>query len=118
MMKTKFFLVAAIPVLMALTACTKVQSTPTSAAGLANPASVFCGQNGGKLDMRPDSAGNVAGVCVFADGSECDEWSYFRAECKPGDLPDNTVVPPIEVIESPGAAEYTVTVVHVRLHWL
>jgi hypothetical protein len=24
-------------------------------------------------------------MCVFPDGSECDEWAYFRGECKPGD---------------------------------
>jgi putative hemolysin len=84
---------------MALTACTTVQHTPTSAAGLANPASVFCRQNGGELEMRPDSAGNVAGICVFADGSECDEWAYFRAECKPGDSLKKS-----EVIDSPGSS--------------
>ena len=24
----------------------------------------------------------VASVCVFDDGSECEEWAYFRGECK------------------------------------
>jgi putative hemolysin len=103
MTKHSFFLVVAILVLLALTACPKVQPTPTPTADLANPASVFCGQNGGSLDMRPDSTGNVDGICVFADGSECDEWSYFRAECQPGDSLNDTVVPPIEVVESPGS---------------
>jgi len=23
-------------------------------------------------------------VCVFPDGSTCDEWAYFRGECSPG----------------------------------
>lgn len=49
-----------------------------------NPASVYCEQNGGKLEFRQDASGGVSGVCIFADGSECDEWGYFRAECKPG----------------------------------
>jgi WD40 repeat protein len=35
--------------------------------------------------MRTDASGGVAGVCIFPDGSECDEWAYFRGECKPGD---------------------------------
>jgi hypothetical protein len=29
----------------------------------------------------------VAGICVFADGSECDEWAYFRGECRPSGTP-------------------------------
>lgn len=49
-----------------------------------NPASVFCEEHGGKVDLRTDAAGGVAGVCVFPDGSECDEWVYFRGECSPG----------------------------------
>jgi putative hemolysin len=48
--------------------------------GLANPASVFCEKTGGKLEIR-DEPGGQAGYCVFRDGSECDEWAYFRGEC-------------------------------------
>ena len=62
---------------------TPAEST-VSAPGLANPASVYCADNGGTLDIRADAAGNQTGFCVFADGSECDEWAYFRGECAPG----------------------------------
>jgi putative hemolysin len=58
----------------------------SSGAGLANPAAVFCEEQGGKVEIRADSAGNQYGVCKFDDGTECDEWAYFRAECKPGDM--------------------------------
>ncbi|MBN1428265.1 MAG: DUF333 domain-containing protein [Anaerolineae bacterium] len=57
--------------------------SPTSEVGMPNPASVFCEQNGGKLDFVQDASGGVAGVCVFPDGSECEEWAYFRGECQP-----------------------------------
>ena len=54
-------------------------------ANLPNTASVFCEENGGKLEFRSDETGAQAGVCVFEDGSECDEWTFYRGECKPGD---------------------------------
>ena len=53
------------------------------ASGIANPASVYCEEQGGTLEMRTDDQGGVAGYCVFEDGSECDEWSHFRGECYP-----------------------------------
>ncbi len=50
---------------------------------MANPASVFCEEQGGTVDIRVDEEGNQAGFCVFSDGIECDEWAYFRGECEP-----------------------------------
>jgi len=58
--------------------------TPAPSAGLANPASVHCTDNGHTLEIRSDKEGNQYGVCVFADGTECEEWAYFRGECSPG----------------------------------
>jgi putative hemolysin len=52
---------------------------------LPNPASVFCEENGGTLEIREDETGGQFGVCVFDDGSECEEWKYFRGECEPGE---------------------------------
>jgi uncharacterized protein len=52
--------------------------------GMPNPASVYCTENEGTLEIRTDSAGGEYGVCVFPDGSECDEWAFFRGDCKAG----------------------------------
>lgn len=52
--------------------------------GIANPASVYCNDNGGKSEIRSNEDGQY-GVCVFSDGSECDEWKFFRKECGIGD---------------------------------
>ncbi|MCJ7725977.1 MAG: DUF333 domain-containing protein [Acidimicrobiia bacterium] len=52
-------------------------------AGLANPASVFCIEQGGTLEMR-EGEGGTAGFCRFLDGSECEEWAFFRGECRAG----------------------------------
>ena len=47
---------------------------------LANPASVYCENNGGKL-MIVDSPEGQKGLCTLPDGTECEEWAYFRGEC-------------------------------------
>lgn len=67
------------------------QPTPTNQPSIANPASVYCVDQGGKLEIREDREGNQAGFCVFSDGSECEEWAYFRHECNP-----NTTATPAE----------------------
>ena len=54
------------------------------AAGLANPASVNCIDQGGTLEIRHDAAGGAYGVCRFADGRQCEEWALFRdKKCLP-----------------------------------
>ena len=65
--------------LMMLAACT----APQPQTGLANPASVYCEQNGNTLEIQTAADGSQSGVCVFPDGSTCDEWAYFRGECGP-----------------------------------
>ena len=65
--------------------CGTAPGSPTPQANMPNPASMYCEQNGGSLDLRQDTSGEVSGVCVFPDKSECDEWAYYRGECKPGD---------------------------------
>lgn len=54
-------------------------------ANIPNPASVFCEENGGTVDIRTNEDGSQVGYCLFEDGSECEEWAYYRNECKPGD---------------------------------
>ena len=63
-------------------------ATPSSDAfespvGLPNPASKFCEDQGYRLELRTDVRG-TAGYCIFPDGSECEEWAFFRGECGPG----------------------------------
>ena len=56
-------------------------------AQLANPASEHCVDQGGSLDIRTETDGGQVGYCQFSDGSECEEWSYFRGDCVPGEFP-------------------------------
>jgi len=50
---------------------------------LANPASVYCEQQGGTVDIRTDDSGGQIGYCVFSDGTEVEEWAYYRGEAEP-----------------------------------
>ena len=76
--------------LLARTACTAFQiqtlvttGTDIPPVNMPNPASVYCEQNGNKLEIKMASDGSQNGICVFPDGSECDEWTYFRGDCGP-----------------------------------
>ena len=60
---------------LALLACVTPQEAP--APGMANPASVYCIEQGGTLEMREEAAGTV-GYCRLPDGTVIEEWAYFR----------------------------------------
>lgn len=51
---------------------------------LANPAAVYCEEQGGTLESRI-LGGGARGFCIFEDGSECEQWDFFRKECRPGE---------------------------------
>ena len=77
--------------LMALTACVapQTQGAPESATtdiplvNMPNPASVYCTKQGNKLEIRTADDGSQSGICIFPEGSSCDEWAYYRGECGP-----------------------------------
>jgi len=48
--------------------------TPTEA----NPASVFCVDQGGEVEIVEESDGEV-GYCLLPDGTRVDEWEYYRS---------------------------------------
>lgn len=50
--------------------------------GIANPASTYCIEQWGILDIRTGPNGWQIGYCMFDNGNECEEWAFFRGECK------------------------------------
>ena len=46
--------------------------------GTANPASVYCVEQGGESIIKKDNDGNEYGICKFNDGKEIDEWDFYR----------------------------------------
>jgi len=100
--KSLFILVFSFAMLMA--ACTPPALPPTpgnetaAPAGMSNPSSAFCDGNGGRSEIRHYADGSGYGVCVFDDGSECEEWTFYAGNCKPGQqqaahpIPDDTLI--------------------------
>ena len=46
----------------------------------ANPASKFCEENSGKVEIVTEKDGSQFGMCKFEDYS-CEEWAYYKGEC-------------------------------------
>jgi putative hemolysin len=91
-------------ILIVLTACSVPPTQPapapvssgTPVPNMPNPASAYCEQQGNKLEIRTAADGSQTGICIFPDGSECDEWAFFRGECSPASQNDSTIVPTVE----------------------
>ncbi|KQQ77890.1 I78 family peptidase inhibitor [Acinetobacter sp. Leaf130] len=65
--------------LVSLTACSSVQhkdSTPPKI-GSPNPASQYCVEQGGKLEIRNEATGQV-GYCHLPNSQVVEEWKLFR----------------------------------------
>lgn len=64
----------------------EISPTPTrSQVDLPNPAAVYCEEQGGRLEPR-EREGGMDAACVFDDGSECNQWDFFRGDCQRGEL--------------------------------
>lgn len=50
----------------------------TDSTGMPNPASVYCEEQGGTLEIVDEAAGQV-GYCNLPDGTRIEEWEYYRA---------------------------------------
>ena len=90
-MKRITFTSIGLIIFIVLTSCSvpltplEPDSVPTDIpqANMPNPASAYCEQQGYQVEIRTAADGSQAGYCIFPDGSECDEWAYFRGECEP-----------------------------------
>lgn len=73
---------------------------------IANPAAAFCQQKGYRDEIITNSDGSQAGVCVFNDGSQCDDWAFLRGECGPGTkTPGAPALTPAPALATPSTSE-------------
>ncbi|MFH1896456.1 MAG: peptidylprolyl isomerase [bacterium] len=54
----------------------------TESAGLANPASVYCKEQGG-ISVNQETPQGTKTQCQFTNGAICDEWDFFHRKCFP-----------------------------------
>lgn len=47
---------------------------------IANPASEYCIQQGGTLEIVKDKDGNEIGMCKLPDGTVIEEWELYRSQ--------------------------------------
>jgi len=91
-MKTKtFWLIALLAIgCLTLAGCNKTEN-PDENVGIANPASVYCEDQWGTVQIETAGDGSQYGICMFSDGTYCEEWSYYRDECQAGEIYYNTL---------------------------
>ena len=87
-MKTKNLGLVALLAAGALTlaGCGNTETPVEENVEIANPASVYCEEQWGTLVLEEGSW-----LCMFEDGSYCEEWSYFRGECEKWEIMYNTI---------------------------
>ena len=61
-----------------LSACANQVSTQPPV-GIANPASAYCVEQGGRLDIVDTPAGQV-GMCTLPNGTVIEEWELMRRD--------------------------------------
>lgn len=77
--------------------------------GMANPASVYCEEQGWTITIVKDEEGNESGICKLADGTEVEEWEYYRANHKDEAEATSWDVAPLYTEEELKAAEKVIT---------
>jgi len=66
--------------MLALAGCASAPPEPKPV-GMANPASVYCAEQGGTLEIR-NAPGGQTGYCDLPDGRVIEEWELFRQHHK------------------------------------
>lgn len=60
-----------------LVGCSDDLEPTATTTGIANPASQFCVEQGGTVEIV-DEAGGEVGYCNLPDGTRIEEWEFFR----------------------------------------
>jgi hypothetical protein len=89
--------------------CAQSTVSTVGAAGMANPASVNCTEQGGTLKIEERGDGGQIGVCYFEDNRQCEEWALLRGECPLGGVKVTGYVTPAARYCTITGGTYTIT---------
>ena len=67
---------------LALIACTAAPPPGATPVGMANPAAVYCVEQGGEVMLNDTTPGGDA-ICKLPDGRKVGEWEYFNEHHQP-----------------------------------
>lgn len=109
-MKTTFRILILIVIgTLVLSACATEEPAPEGAVGMANPASVYCEEQGGTVVNKMRGDLGEYGVCMFEDNLQCEEWAMYRGECPVGGIKVTGYVTEAAVFCAITGGEYAVT---------
>ncbi len=80
-MKIKLWILLASISWLIFAGCSIIPNEQDTNVWLANPASVYCEENGGTLEILNDQWWSV-GICYFADWSFCEERDFYNWDCQ------------------------------------
>lgn len=66
--------------LLPLAACVATDAQEVPVIGMANPASVYCGDLGGRSVIKTGLNGGQTGYCHLPNGTVMEEWELFNAK--------------------------------------
>ena len=85
------------------------QGEAAATAGMANPASVNCTEQGGTLSIEERGDGGQYGICTFEDNRQCEEWALLRGDCPVGGVKVTGYVTPAATYCAITGGTYAVT---------
>ena len=74
----KLFIISTVFLSISACSSTPNKDVPTPKIGMPNPASQYCIEQGGQLEIRNEANGQV-GYCKLPNGKVVEEWELFRA---------------------------------------
>ena len=82
---------------------------PPAGATIANPASQYCVDQGGTLEIEERGDGGQIGVCYFEDNRQCEEWALLNGDCPVGGLKVTGYITPTARYCAITGGEYAIT---------